>query len=261
MKINKTGTFGIDISKWQGNIDIKATGANFVIIKAGGSDDGLYMDSKFRRNYSECKKLNIPCGLYWYTKAGSVADLEQEIKFLLANIDGMKFELPIYLDIEEESIYDVSNDLAVYWLTALYEKKYYPGIYCGYYWTTDKLTDPIIGTFPFWLAYWDDDRPDLKWNYGLWQQGSKKMVGGLEVDIDWLFYDYESVIKENGLNGYTKEPFTDVNKETDHYKDIIWAADLGLVKGFNDGTFKPAEPLTRGQICTILHRLYNLLKG
>ena len=43
---------GIDVSHWQGNIDyeaVKNSGkVDFVIIKAGGSDDGFYEDSKFR---------------------------------------------------------------------------------------------------------------------------------------------------------------------------------------------------------------------
>ena len=46
--------FGIDISKWQGNFDFNSAvneGVTFAIIKGGGGDDGLYTDSKFKRNY------------------------------------------------------------------------------------------------------------------------------------------------------------------------------------------------------------------
>ena len=49
---------GIDISRWQGNIDwklVKESGVEFVILKAGGSDDGFYEDSKFQENYAEAK--------------------------------------------------------------------------------------------------------------------------------------------------------------------------------------------------------------
>ena len=44
---------GIDVSRWQGNIDfhqVKAAGIDFVIIKAGGSDAGFYTDKNFHLN-------------------------------------------------------------------------------------------------------------------------------------------------------------------------------------------------------------------
>ena len=43
--------------------------------------------------------------------------------------------------------------------------------------------------------------------------------------------------------------------------DIEWAASLGIANGYADGTFKPNEPCTRGQMCAFLHRLYDALKG
>ena len=42
--------FGIDISRWQGDFDFQkavAEGVKFAVIKGGGGDDGLYVDSKF----------------------------------------------------------------------------------------------------------------------------------------------------------------------------------------------------------------------
>lgn len=37
--------------------------------------------------------------------------------------------------------------------------------------------------------------------------------------------------------------------------DIEKAADKGVVSGFDDGTFKPDEGVTRAQLCSILNRL------
>ena len=45
--------FGIDISHWQGDFDFKKAkleGVQYVILKCGGGDSGLYKDSKFERN-------------------------------------------------------------------------------------------------------------------------------------------------------------------------------------------------------------------
>lgn len=45
--------YGIDVSRWQGDIDwskVAADGITFAMIKCGGGDDGLYEDRKFKQN-------------------------------------------------------------------------------------------------------------------------------------------------------------------------------------------------------------------
>ncbi len=47
--------------------------------------------------------------------------------------------------------------------------------------------------------------------------------------------------------------YTDVPKGHTHRDGIHWAAGQGLVQGFPDGTFRPDEPVSRAQLCTVLH--------
>ena len=54
-----------------------------------------------------------------------------------------------------------------------------------------------------------------------------------------------------------KKTFKDVTEKTSGYKQIMWAAENGIVKGYKDGTFRPSEPCTREQMCVMLYRLYN----
>ena len=68
---------GIDVSKWQGNIDWSKVDVDFVIIRAGVSLD---KDVKFEQNYAGCKKYKIPCGVYFYSYAKTVAEAEKEAK-------------------------------------------------------------------------------------------------------------------------------------------------------------------------------------
>ena len=74
--------FGIDISRWQGDFDlekaVKNEGVEFVIIKGGGGDDGLYVDRQFVSNYNKAKKLGIPVGCYWFSKALTLAEADKE---------------------------------------------------------------------------------------------------------------------------------------------------------------------------------------
>jgi hypothetical protein len=67
------------------------------------------------------------------------------------------------------------------------------------------------------------------------------------------------------LQQYVGEPFTppvtptfsDVPASHPFYAAIEWAASEGLVNGYSDGRFKPANPITRQAMATILWRLNN----
>lgn len=48
--------------------------------------------------------------------------------------------------------------------------------------------------------------------------------------------------------------FTDVPEDHPHREGIEWAAGQGLIQGYPDGTFRPEQPLTRGQYATIKKR-------
>lgn len=245
---------GIDISRWQGaNFDIAGTGAEFVIIKAGGSDDGLYIDSQFLNNYITAKNLGLPVGIYWYTKAYSILMLRNEIEYLYDKIKGLQFELPIYLDLEEDVIKSLAAGYANEWLNAWPTKGYYPGIYTSLSWWKDSLYNVSMDPIQKWLALWiTDSTPGYE--CGIWQNGHIK-YNGEDLDSDIMFADF-SFIKKNGLNGFKKEKtFSDVPSTRSDYRAIMWAASEGYIVGYKDGTFRPDNPLTRGQLCTILWRM------
>lgn len=46
--------------------------------------------------------------------------------------------------------------------------------------------------------------------------------------------------------------FSDVGDADTHAPGIDWAAERGLVRGYDDGTYRPANPVSRGQLATIL---------
>lgn len=246
-------TWGIDTSRWNGDFDIRSTGADFCIIKAGGSDDGLYIDSQFLNTYTKCKNAGIPCGLYWYSQAVSVTNLKTEISYLKDRIKGLQFELPVFLDLEEIVQYDNIGALAVEWINSWMAAGYYPGIYSSYSWWLGNLAT-MAKTLPAdqkWVALWDESDPGM--DCGIWQNGVNTM-NNINFDSDICFADY-SFIKKQGLNGFGKGTlFSDVPATRPGYKSIMWAADHGLVKGYPDGTFRPDDPVTREQLCIILKR-------
>ena len=70
---------GIDVSRWQGDIDwtkVREAGIEFAIIKAGGSDDGFYTDSKFEKNYKGAKEAGISVGAYYIVGSKCVSRID-----------------------------------------------------------------------------------------------------------------------------------------------------------------------------------------
>jgi hypothetical protein len=49
--------------------------------------------------------------------------------------------------------------------------------------------------------------------------------------------------------------FKDVPETHWAYKAIEELAEKGIINGYEDGTFKPNEPVTRAEIATIISRL------
>ena len=247
--------WGIDISRWQKGLRLDLfNNCKFVIIKAGGSDGGeLYIDSQFLDFYTQAKLAGLPVGIYWYTQAVSVTNLIKEIDYLLGNIKGLQFELPIFLDLEESVLYDQAAKLAVYWINTLPEKGYYPGIYSSYSWWYDSLKNVSCDPVQKWVALWGGyDSPGI--NCGIWQDGLIT-TQDIQVDSDYIFADY-SFIKEKGLNGFMNGiKYSDISADRNTYKAINAVTEAGLMKGFNDGTFRPEEPVTREQLAVVLERL------
>ena len=51
-----------------------------------------------------------------------------------------------------------------------------------------------------------------------------------------------------------ESPVASTDPQTVHQPGIDWAKETGLMVGYTDGTFRPDQPVTRGELATILHR-------
>ena len=52
----------------------------------------------------------------------------------------------------------------------------------------------------------------------------------------------------------SKSPFSDVKTSDGYYKAIVWAKQKGIVNGYSNGTFRPKNTCTRGQIMTMIYK-------
>ncbi len=60
------------------------------------------------------------------------------------------------------------------------------------------------------------------------------------------------------LSGYTGSSFSDVKASAWYAPAVAWAAEAGLVQGYEDGTFRPEREISRQHACSILARYLRL---
>ena len=80
---------GIDVSKWQGDINwekVRASGVEFAMLRAGFGRCQGQNDTSFERNYREAKKNGILVGAYHYSYAKTVGRRKGGGVFSLAYI-------------------------------------------------------------------------------------------------------------------------------------------------------------------------------
>ena len=207
-------TFGIDVSKWQGDFNFqkaKAEGVKFAILRGAYSTS---KDSRFDAYYNTCKSLKLPIGVYHYSMAKNVTEAKNEANFIINNVlKGKQFEYPIYLDVEDKVQRalgkNVLTDIITTWCDTLTKVGYYVGIYSTYYFLRDYTHIDKLSKYEKWIAQWST-KCTSPIHYGMWQFGGEtnyirsNKVAGVLCDQDYCYLDYPKIIKAKGLNGFKK---------------------------------------------------------
>lgn len=97
---------GVDISAWQEKVDwkkIKNDGIDFAILRAGYGKKASQEDAYFATNFKNATAAGLPVGIYWYSYAKSVADVEKEARLCLQVLGSRTLDLPVFYDLEESS--------------------------------------------------------------------------------------------------------------------------------------------------------------
>lgn len=237
---------GIDISHYnhqttpQGELlpidwsAISDSGIDYVILKAGSSlrENGTKGGAEitFEEDYLGAHEAGLDVGVYFYTYAKSVAEIRLDAYMLLSLLDGKKFEYPIYLDLEDDSLLDIDkatlNEMCVEFFTILQRAGYYTGLYVNHEWLYNVIdSSTALSKFEIWYARYDGnnnvwDTEKYGRPLGMWQytdSGVLDAFGDIPVDINISFKDYPSLIVEGGYNGYE----ADVNF-ADDLLEFVW---------------------------------------
>ena len=194
---------GIDVSAWQGVIDwptVANYGMDFAILRI--TEKGNVIDSTFEANYKGCTANSIPVGVYKYSYAVNVSEIQYEAKKVIEVLNGRKLDYPVFLDIEDKCQESLSKHLMTQMINAFREiiikAGYQFGIYCGYSWYQNQLPEDAK-KYDCWLAAYpsqDDGTMQirLKPAAGIgWQYSSKARIPGIAgvVDRNVFYKDYK----------------------------------------------------------------------
>lgn len=190
-------TEGIDVSKWQGEIDwdaVAGDGIRFAIIRVTHGTEVI--DEWFDTNWRRAREVGITRGAYQYFEGGQ-DPLEQADLFvdLVGALE--PGDLPPVIDVESP---DGNPPSAEYqanvraWLDRVEEGLGLPPIiYTGKYYWDDHLDGTAeFEDHPLWQAWWSADCPNTpngwsQWTF--WQYSSTGRVAGISGDVDLDRFD------------------------------------------------------------------------
>lgn len=215
-----TGIPGIDISEFQRGMDLedaKDAGKQFAILRAGftGSESKAFrQDSEFVVFYNRAKEIGLPVGAYWFSRATSYAEGVAEAEWMINNcLHGRQFEYPIVMDVED-TVYQqqataAENTQAIIgFCETLIENGYYPSVYSYLWFYRNKMNLSDLTQYDKWVAYTSGARPSSPqghmWQYTVTQEAWYDDA----VDLDYAYVDYDTLIKNRGLNGFGTTTYT-----------------------------------------------------
>lgn len=212
---------GLDVSEFQGIVDweqVKAAGYQFAMLRAGYGFSTL--DQQFQRNASECNRIGLPIGVYWFCYAVSPETARQEADGCINAISSYRVDYPVCYDIEQATInYASQNGVNVTpamatqfvqnFCSRVEERGYYAMYYSNRNFINTYFPADMSDRYALWYAYYNDQFDNT--NCGIWQYSDAGSVPGINgnVDLDTGFIDYAAVIKARGLNhlnGSTPSP-------------------------------------------------------
>ena len=197
-------TPGIDVSRWQGEINwemVAAAGYRFAVIRATVGD--YYTDPQFCVNWSGARDAGLLVSAYHVVRPDASAD--SQIDRFFDALGDRKADLPVVLDIE------VSGGVSPADITAcirhclqkveqMHGRK--PIIYTAkWFWNYHVLPSSGWSEYDLWVANYGVSAPSLPaaWSgWKFWQYSEKGDVPGIgtgSTDLDWFAGSYEDLLE------------------------------------------------------------------
>ena len=197
--VQTPATFGIDVSKYQANIDwqqVKSAGVEFAVIRIGyrGYGSGtLVMDPKFEEHFTNARNAGLRVGVYCFSQAVNENEAREEAQACVYVLNGRKLDYPIYFDTEASGAGNGRADglgvtdrtkCAVAFCEEVKALGYQPGIYASTTWFRKRLDMSQLTGYSIWNAHYNVASSPIACN--MWQGSCTTRIPGYggQIDID-----------------------------------------------------------------------------
>lgn len=237
---------GIDVAKWNGNIDwkkVKDGGVEFAILKA--INKKCQKEDSFERNYNGATAQGLPVDVYNYSYALTTEKAISDAKTVLSVINGKKIGT-VWLDIEEKSQMNLGMtliDIINAYKNIIESAEYKFGVYAGlsFYNSFIKPFHDFVDC-PFWIARYpskaqmafddmpkEDNKPSILHLLWGWQYTSTGKVNGINGNVD-LSITYDCTEEKSGTDGARR-----TLRKGDSGADVVYLQQRLTSKGYGVG--------------------------
>lgn len=194
-------SIGIDVSRWQGDINwaaVAASGVQYAFVRVGSVKYGL--DVKFDQNMRQAAANGVKTGVYIYSYATTPQEAAAEAIFVLQAIANYTVNMPVAIDIEDSIQRTLSPaqiaEIANTFCAVIENAGYYPIVYGSKYWYQNYI-GPIA--YDKWVAQYHTNC-DIE-DAAFWQASSTGSIHGIngDVDINYQYKDLSASIVGNGF--------------------------------------------------------------
>lgn len=235
---SRTVRKGIDVSKWQGEIDwnkAKSQGVEFAIIRVGARNSytgELGYDTYYEKNIEGALAAGIRVGVYIFSQAITEEEAVEEADYLLARIYKYHITLPIVLDYEYLStssgldgrLYQANlskektTSICLAFCDRVRQAGYTPMVYANKSMLMNQLDYKVLEqNTRIWLANYTETttypgKYDF-WQYSSTGDGYAHGMSSQYLDMDWWYDD-------GTIYGQDYSPIFDATYYANRYADI-----------------------------------------
>lgn len=193
--IEKEETMGIDVSKWNGDVDWKAVagaGVDFAIIRCGyrGSSTGtLVEDPYFKQNIAGATANGIKVGVYFFTQAITEAEAVEEASMAISLVKGYHLQLPVFIDTEgsggrgDKLNKTERTSVVKAFCETVKAAGYKAGVYASRSWYMDNLNAEDLSSYHIWVARYAKEC-GYTGHYDIWQYTDSGTIPGIKGKVD-----------------------------------------------------------------------------
>ncbi len=204
---------GINVNQKKGEIDwaqVAANGVDYAMIRVGYRNYGdgrLMPDTLFEENIKGATEAGLPVGVYFYSKAVTDAEAEEEATYVLEQIRTYNITYPVVFyweyDLKEDGSLDqdsrtkqCNGDQVTGFVDTFCKKvkaaSYTAGFYCDKTMGYEKLDLEKLSGYEMWYAEFRTV-PSFFYDFGMWQYTKEGTVPGIseKVPISLALKKYE----------------------------------------------------------------------